>query len=254
MVYRHPVVVFVTDENGASRQAGECHPQNLGRASAEAAEQLRASETKSEVFFDGSVVDSHSVDKICDWINSINFASKDLEEHGLEVSFAGPNPTFEQIVLLHSTGYYMRCPATLRGQHLENEIWKYMHENCLSLRQFKMIMEWIPFSKLCKAAKDGIVYQKVHGPVPPEMAQIEQYCEENGMLDDLTNYERHILRIKAHHEKQAAEAAERERKKAEYQKKQEEEAEYEKKQEEKAEYEDDMRAGSYAAAARGNTQ
>lgn len=213
--YQPRVSVFVTRPNGAApRKVDEVERNKLTRASTLANDQLRNS-SKPEVIYKHEDVDSASVDRVIAWIKSIDF-SRDVENQSLTASFAGNNPSFEAVVKLHSTGYYMRVPAKLRGQPLESFIWEYMHQTTLSKAEFQLLWEWIPFSKQVKAAIDGLVYQKVHGPVPPEMEEIEEYCRQQGLYDQVEECERRLLEIKEKKEKKAAEEAERRRKAAEY--------------------------------------
>ncbi|KAI7213923.1 hypothetical protein KC333_g6306 [Hortaea werneckii] len=95
--------------------------------------------------------------------------------------------TFEQLVYTLAASNAFQIPRYLRGDGLRDALYEYLHQSAVSLSEFAMLVEILPWDlSIINTAVHCVMYGASRGPgfQPPEYELIVAYAKRVGMWED----------------------------------------------------------------------
>ncbi|KAI7028367.1 hypothetical protein KC318_g43 [Hortaea werneckii] len=95
--------------------------------------------------------------------------------------------TFEQLVYTLAASNAFQVPRYLRGDGLRDALYEYLHQGAVSLSEFAMLVEILPWDlSINNTAMHCVMYGASRGPEfqPPEYELIVAYAKRVGLWED----------------------------------------------------------------------
>ncbi|KAI6859338.1 hypothetical protein KC338_g6054 [Hortaea werneckii] len=182
------VAVFFIDDDGTTKiVAPQLNKKKLLHFSGLAAKQLAKGgphdkRNKHALTLPRGAVESTAAARITTWIASNSLiAPNQMTLENTDIT------TFEHLVYTLAACNAFTIPRYLRGDGLRDALYEYLHQGAISLSEFAMLVEVLPWDlSIINTAMHCIMYGVCRGPrsTPPEYDLIVAYAKGVGLWGD----------------------------------------------------------------------
>ncbi|KAI7277235.1 hypothetical protein KC345_g6746 [Hortaea werneckii] len=180
------VAVFLIDDDGTTKiVAPQLNKEKLLHFSGLASKQLTEGgshdkRNKHALVLPRGSVESAAAARITTWIASNSLTTPvqmTLENTGIT--------TFEHLVYTLAATNAFQIPRYLRGDGLRDALYDYLHQGAISLSEFAMLVEILPWDlSIINTAMHCVMYGDCRGPkhTPPRVSAHRGLCEGCGFV------------------------------------------------------------------------